>query len=618
MFDYLDSLNDNQFQAVTTDKKKVLVVAGAGSGKTRVLTTRIQYLLDKGAELSDICAFTFTNKAAREMLSRIKSKLGEDINCHIQTFHSYCWSYLRLEEFYPLLGFTKRPMIMFEDQKEETINHILKKYEEDYSDIPFIKAISKIKNGSNIDDISEEDLVIVNTVYEEYQEKLKTSNMVDFDDMIILFIELCKISETFKELVQTKYLLVDECQDTNHTQYELIKLMSEDYGNVFMVGDESQLIYSFRNSSIEILRDFQRNADAVYVLNQNYRCNKAILNAANSLIDYNPDRVKLELFSDIETKYPIVFHQYGTQNDEAFEVANEIKNLIDKKLVEPNDIAVLYRNNNQAYALEHELNKLNIHYTKSGGKQLFSYREIQAIINTYRVLFNPYNIIAFENMFNYPKGCEYVYYKNFIDAYNKQSKDLITFASTFAINKHFQNLGFNLLMLQDEMKLYDNEKFFLRLLEVLGYSRFIKESNKQKPQYTRIMALLDMIKELPKDDLEEAFNQMILENLDKPGKVGISLLTMHRSKGLEFNTVFIIGCNDEIIPGFSKGGEREEQRRTCYVAITRAKERLYISCSQIHFINGMIKKMKPSSFLVEAGIKEASSVHFFGNYWDNK
>lgn len=618
MYDYLDSLNDNQFIAVTTNKKKVLVVAGAGSGKTRVLTSRIQYLLDNGADLSEICAFTFTNKAAREMQSRIKAKLGEDINCHIQTFHSYCWSYIRLEEFYPLLGFTKRPMIMFEDQKEETIKHILKKYEEDYSDIPFIKAISKIKNQSNVDNISEEDLVIVNTVYEEYQQKLKDSNMVDFDDMIIYFIELCKISETFKELVQTKYLLVDECQDTNHTQYELIKLMSEDYGNVFMVGDESQLIYSFRNSSIEILRDFQTNADAVYILNQNYRCNKDILKAANSLIEYNPDRVKLELFSEIETKYPIKFNQYGTQNDEAFEVANQIKYLIDNKLVEPKDIAVLYRNNNQAYALEHELNKLNIHYTKSGGKQLFSYREIQAIINTYRVLFNPYNIIAFENMFNYPKGCEYLYYKNFIDAYNLQSKDLITFASTFAINKHFQNLGFNLLMLQDEMKQLDNEKFFLRLLDVLGYSKFIKESNKQKPQYTRIMALLDMIRELPKDDLEESFNQMILENLDKNGQVGISLLTMHRSKGLEFNTVFIIGCNDEIIPGFSKGAEREEQRRTCYVAFTRAKERLYISCSQIHFVNGKIIKMKPSSFLLEAGIKEASSINFFGTYWYNK
>ena len=618
MFDYLDELNDNQFQAVTTNKQKVLVVAGAGSGKTRVLTTRIQYLLDNGADLTDICAFTFTNKAAREMLSRIKKKLGEDINCHIQTFHSYCWSYIKLDEFYPLLGFTKRPMIMFEDQKEETIKNILKKYEEDYSDIPFIKAISKIKNKSNIDDINEKDLVIVNTVFKEYQEKLKQSNMVDFDDMIILFIELCKISETFRELVQTKYLLIDECQDTNHIQYELIKIMSEDSGNVFMVGDESQLIYSFRNSSIEILKDFQSKADAVYILNQNYRCNKDILAAANSLIEFNPNRLKLELFSDIETKYPIKFNQYGTQNDEAFEVASQIKYLIDNKLVEPKDIAVLYRNNNQVYALEHELNVLNIHYTKSGGKQLFSYREIQAIINTYRVLFNPYNIIAFENMFNYPKGCEYVYYKNFIDAYNLQKKDLITFASTFAINKHFQNLGFNLLMLQDEMKQLNNEEFFIRLLDVLGYSKFIKESNKKKPQYNRIMALLDMIKELPKENIEETFNQMILENLDKSGQVGISLLTMHRSKGLEFNTVFIIGCNEEIIPGFAKGEEREEQRRTCYVAFTRAKERLYISCSQIHFINGMIKKMKPSSFLLEAGIKEASSIDFFGTYWYNK
>ena len=222
-------------------------------------------------------------------------------------------------------------------------------------------------------------------------------------------------------------------------------------------------------------------------------------------------------------------------------------------------------------------------------------------------------------MFNYPKGCEYLYYRQFIDEYHKQSKDLLTFASCYAVNKHFQDLGFNLLMLQDEMKRLNNEEFFLRLLEVLGYSKFIKESNKQKPQYTRIMALLDMIRDLPKEDLEEAFNQMILENLDKIGWNGVSLLTMHRAKGLEFNTVFIIGCNDEILPGFSKKGpELEEQRRCLYVAMTRAKERLFISCSQIHFINGVLRKMKPSSFLLEAGVKEASTIQFFGNYWYNK
>lgn len=619
MFNYLDDLNDNQFQAVTTNKQKVLVMAGAGSGKTRVLTTRIRYLLDNGVDPAEICAFTFTNKAAREMQSRIKQQLGEDFSCHIQTFHSYCWSFIRLDEFYPLLGFSKRPMIMFEDQKQETINHILKKYEEDYSDIPFIKAISKIKNQSKIDDISPKDFMVVNAVYQEYQQKLIESNMVDFDDMIIHFIELCKISEEFKELVQAKHLLVDEFQDTNQTQYDLIKLMSEESGNVFVVGDEQQLIYSFRNSSIEIIRDFREHADAVYILNQNYRCNQDILKLANNLIDYNTNQLKLELFSEIKTKYPVKFNQYGTQNEEAYEVVSKIKYLIDNKLSKPEDIAILYRHNNQAYALEQELNKQSIPYIKSGGKQLFSYREIQAIINTYRVLFNPFNIIAFENMFNYPKGCEYLYYRQFIDEYHKQSKDLITFASCYAVNKHFQDLGFNLLMLQDEMKRLNNEEFFLRLLEVLGYSKFIKESNKQKPQYTRIMALLDMIRDLPKEDLEESFNQMILENLDKIGWNGVSLLTMHRAKGLEFNTVFIIGCNDEILPGFSKKGpELEEQRRCLYVAMTRAKERLFISCSQIHFINGVLRKMKPSSFLLEAGVKEASTIQFFGNYWYNK
>ena len=578
MYEYLDELNDNQFLAVTTDKKKSLVMAGAGSGKTRVLTTRIQYLIDKGVSPSEICAFTFTNKAAREMIVRIKQKLGEDFKCHIQTFHSYCWTFIRLEEFYPLLGFTKRPMIMFEEQKETIIKNILKQYKEDYSNIPFLKAISKIKNKAAIEDIDDKDWMIVNAVYEEYQKKLIQSNMVDFDDMIIHFLELCRISPAFKEMIQTEYLLVDECQDINQTQYELVEVMSETHGNVFMVGDESQLIYSFRNSSISIIRDYRDNADGVYILNQNYRCNKDILNKANKLIDYNPNRLKLELFSEIETIHPVKFNQYGTQTDEAIEVANRIKHLINTKNIKPEDIAVLYRNNNQAYPIEHELNKLGIHYTKSGGKQLFNYREIQAIINTYRLLFNPRNIIAFENMYNYPRVCEHMYFRMFMNEYHKQDKDLITFASTYKENDHFYRLGNSLLQLQQDMKIYNNEDFLQRLLVELGYSKFIKTSESKKPQYTRIMALQDLIKELPKEDLEEAFNQMILENLDKTGKIGVSLLTMHRAKGLEFNTVFIIGCNDEIIPGFSKNEELEEQRRCFYVAITRAKQRLYLSC----------------------------------------
>ena len=619
MYDYLEELNDNQFLAVTTDKKKVLVMAGAGSGKTRVLTTRIQYLIDKGVSPSEICAFTFTNKAAREMIFRIKKKLGEDFKCHIQTFHSYCWTFITLEEFYPLLGFTRRPMIMFEEQKESTINSILKQYKEDYSDIPFHNAISKIKNKSKIEDISDNDWLIVNAVYEEYQKKLMESNMVDFDDMIIHFLKLCKISPAFKQMVQSQYLLVDECQDINQIQYDLIKVLSEESGNVFMLGDENQLIYSFRNSSIELLRDFQKSADQVCILNQNYRCNKNILKIANNLIEYNSDRVKLELYSNLEAKVPIKFNQYGTQTDEAIEVASIIKNLIDTEGLEPEDIAILYRNNNQAAPIELELNKLGIVYSKSGGKQLFNYREIQSIINTYRVLFNPRNIIAFENMYNYPHGCEHMHYRKFMDAYNLQNDDLITFATSYTGFEYFKILGQSLTKLKEEMKAYNNEDFFIRILNELGYTKFIKNSKKQKPQYIRIMALQDLVKVLPKENLEEAFNQMILDNLNKVGKVGVSLLTMHRAKGLEFNTVFIIGCNNDILPGFSRRGpELEEERRTFYVALTRAKERLYLSCSQIHFTNGIIKTMKPSSFLAEAGIKESSSIGFFGNYWYNK
>ena len=393
----------------------------------------------------------------------------------------------------------------------------------------------------------------------------------------------------------------------------------EESGNIFMVGDENQLIYSFRNSSIELLRDFQKSADQVCILNQNYRCNKNILKIANNLIEYNSDRVKLELYSTLEAKVPIKFNQYGTQTDEAIEVASIIKNLIDKEGLEPEDIAILYRNNNQAAPIELELNKLGIIYSKSGGKQLFNYREIQAIINTYRVLFNPRNIIAFENMYNYPHGCEHMHYRKFMDAYNLQDGDLITFASSYTGFEYFKILGQSLTKLKEEMNTYNNEDFFIKILNELGYTKFIKNSKKQKPQYTRIMALQDLVKVLPKENLEEAFNQMILDNLNKVGKVGVSLLTMHRAKGLEFNTVFIIGCNNDILPGFSRRGpELEEERRTFYVALTRAKERLYLSCSQIHFTNGIIKTMKPSSFLAEAGIKESSSIEFFGNYWYNK
>lgn len=620
MQDYLDELNDNQFIAVTSNEKKILVMAGAGSGKTKVLTTRIKYLLDINVSPGEIAAFTFTNKAAREMQHRLESMLKKDnLNVTtpvISTFHSFCYSYLRDPYFYQELGFIKPPEVITDTDKSNLIKEILSNYQSDYSNIPFVKAISQIKNKTKITDVLEKDLPTLNAIYHEYQKRLLISNSIDFDDMIPLFIKLCD-NKDIRETVQIKYVLVDECQDTNQIQYELVNILSEKNQNVFFVGDEDQLIYSFRSSDILILKDFQTKANQVVILNQNYRCNQDILSHANKLIEYNPDRLKKRLFSNIKPLKNVEFREFSSSNDEASEVAKKIKDFI-KEGINPKDIAVLYRNNNQAFGIEKELNALKIPYTLYGGKPFFEYKEIKSIIYTYRLLFNPRNEIAFYNMYMQNTRIEAYEYKAFIDDYHNQNEDIITFAASYALDSKIQNLGYNLLILKDLMFKIDPNSFFMELLKYMGYNKFIKESNKQKPQYERIMALKEMISDLKFNELEDSFNQMILENININHNNTVSLLTIHKAKGLEFEVVFVIGFNEGILPGYkSKGRDLEEERRLAYVAMTRAKNCLYLYCSIIHFINGNIANMKPSSFLVEAGIKESNVMEFFGNYWYN-
>ena len=618
MQEYLKTLNENQYKAVTSLKPKILVMAGAGSGKTKVLTTRIKYLLDIGTSPSEICAFTFTNKAAREMKWRLEQMIKAD-NVEtptISTFHSFCYSFVCLPEFFYNLGFTQRPSIVEDSTKSEIIRDILSKYEDDYSNIPFVKAISQIKNKAKVTDVSPKDLTILNTVYHQYQERLISSNMIDYDDMIPLFIKLCD-DKMFRDLVQTKYVLVDESQDTNQIQYELVKLLSERFGNLFFVGDSDQLIYSFRSSDIEILNDFQNNCDEIIILNQNYRCNQDILKYANTLIDYNSNRIKKELFSEIETLKKVEFRQFASTSEEAMTVAYKIKALI-KEGMNPKDIGILYRNNNQSFLIEKELNNLEIPYTLYGGKPFFEYKEIRTIVYTYRLLFNPKNEIAFEHIYNAAASIEAFEYGAFIDDYHKQSLDIIRFASGYGLNPKFQKLGFKLLMLQDQLTQLSPLDFFMELLQVLHFNKYLKTSNQQKPQYARIMALRDMIQELKPTELEESFNQMILDNFKTNPNNTVSLLTIHKSKGLEFEVVFVIGFNEGILPGYNKvGADLEEERRVGYVALTRAKQQLYLYCSIIHFINGNLAKLKPSSFLIEAGIKEANTKSFFGNYGYN-
>lgn len=621
MYDYLKDLNENQMKAVLTTNKKVLVMAGAGSGKTKVLTTRINYLIDEAVPEREICAFTFTNKAAKEMKWRLQTMLKRETAATISTFHSFCYSFLMEGMFYAKLGFSNKPSIIFDEDKSKIIGEILKKYNKDYSNIPFVSAISKIKNKAKITNLDREDMFILNSVYYEYQEHLRNSNSIDFDDMIPLVIELARIDDEFKRIIQCEYLLVDECQDTNQIQYELIKLMSEEYGNVFMVGDEDQLIYTFRNSDISIIKDFESNADEVIILNQNYRCNKTILELANSLIQYNPNRISKVLTSDIEPVVKVEFKEWASQMDEAEGVAKKIHELVKKHGIEYKDIAILYRNNNQSFVIEKELNKRKIPYDVFGGKPFFDYKDIKSVINTYRLIMDPRNEIAFANIYNQPAPLiEGVEYSKFIEHYRQNRRlNLIDFACNYGLNTEFQNLGMQLMKLRDLFKVMNNEDFYMELLQVLKYNKYLKESNQQKSQYTRLMAFKEMIRDLPKDEFQDSFNAMLLDNKDFKANNSVSLLTMHRAKGLEFQVVFIVGFNDGIIPGYvRRPSDLEEERRLGYVAITRAKQYLFLYCSIVHYINGNITKMRPSIFIQEAGIEQSPAAKFFSGYAYNK
>lgn len=609
----LNKLNPMQQKAVFTNKNKVLVMSGAGAGKTRVLTNRIAYLISQGVSESEIVAFTFTNKAAREMKARLNLLLGKETSAFIGTFHSFCYQSIKELGNYTKLGFKKSPEIISEYDKGKLIKELLSKYNKDYSNQEFVSSISKIKNGVK-PNLSTNDQYILNAVYQEYQARLKESSMMDFDDMVPLFLKLMDIDkEYFINVCSFKYVLVDECQDTNKIQYDLIQKVSELYHNIFMVGDEDQLIYSFRSSDIEILKDFETKADEIIILNENYRCNKEIIKLANKLISNNKTRLNKELVSNIEPKRKVVFKEFDSAYLEAVDVVNKIKMLhLDKE--EYKDMAILYRNNVQMYTLEKVLTKEKIPYTVYGGKPFFEYADIRIIINMYRFIYNPYNLIAFEDVYNKPTPIiEWYQMKPVLEEYRKQKEDIPTFLIK-QDNVVLKKLGEKYLKLIEAINTLEPERFFMLLLDTLHYSKYLKDSKTQKPECLRLMQLKDMITDLSKEEVKEFFNSLMIENKDMIKPQGVSLMTIHKSKGLEFNTVFIVGCNDGIIPSTSKV-DLEEDRRVFYVAMTRARQNLFLYSSAYHYVNGKTMKYKPSQFIKEIGLYEDDD--FFGNYGYN-
>ncbi len=576
-----EELNDKQKQAVFTASHKVLVMAGAGTGKTKVLTNRIMKLLEDGINPNTIIAFTFTNKASKEMKERIK-KVSTFEN--VYTFHAFCYECIK--DFYYLLGFNEIPSIIDDSDKVKIIRDILIELGIDSNTSCYLEYISKIKNHSLDNTVKNYKTII--KVFELYQKELKKYSYIDFDDMVYLIVENFKtIYENSIYIQNIKYILVDECQDTNPIQYELIIKLTYNNSYVFMVGDEDQLIYSFRNSNIAILRDFKDKCDEIIILNENYRCSKNILDAANNLISHNTNRTNKELYSNIDSPYPIKIHEFASDLEEAKGVVGLINNL-NQKGFNYEDIAVLYRNNNQSYIIEKELYQNNIPYAIFGNKPIYKYKEIKQLLSAYRLLDNPNDLIAFINILNLDQQVIDIFKRD----YKKTLLDLLDFSVAYK-NKSISQVSKKIKELISIRFNLTNNQLFDKVLEIINIKEDINNSKTKNEIWERIMFFKSLI--IESNDYKEFLNNIYLESDDKKAN-GVNLLTIHKAKGLEFKVVFIIGCNEGILP--MKNADIEEERRLMYVAITRTKEYAFLSSIE-SIIDTYKKRINKSVFIIE-------------------
>lgn len=582
--EYLEKLNPEQYQAVTTKSKKVLVIAGAGSGKTRVLTNRIQYLLDNGVSKNEIVAFTFTNRAAMEMKYRLEKYEFKNIH----TFHSYCYQILQFAK--DEIGFQKFDKIelAFEEYELELLNKITKELNVKINPKSLMQYISKRKNNLKYEFKSVDEARIYNQVYFKFQEYLMNKGKIDFDDMISLVVNNFD-NISFKDAIldECKYVLVDEFQDTNQIQFDLVKKLSSKYNNLFCVGDQNQLIYSFRSSDIKIINDFKEEADETIYLNKNYRSASNILESSNSLIKHNHN-LEGNIYSDIPPKFKVTYHELPDTSYQAWDVTNIIKNLIDKGGYRPNEIAVLFRNNYQSTEIEFELRKNKIPYTLYGKMKFFKFEATKRMIALYQFLDNPEDYILFRQAVLIDQQL----FDNMVEKYESNNIKLLDLIIKLN-NDKLSSLATKIKDLINNRNQYDKSRLYEYMMTLL----FDELTDKQQ-EYLR--ALKDIIVNSESNKESEILDDLLLNEGENKDEMGVNLMTIHKAKGLEFKCVFIISVNDGIIPANLKNEKDiKEERRILYVAMTRAKEYLYLSSSNYHIINGLRKRLNPSVFISE-------------------
>ncbi len=636
--DYLAGLNPSQRGAVEQTQGPVMIVAGAGSGKTRVITYRVAHLIRQGVDPFNILVLTFTNKAAKEMRERIMKVVGSEAkNIWMGTFHSVFARILRSEA--ELIGYPRNFTIYDTDDTKSLLRAILREMNLDdklYNANHVYGRISSAKNNlispqeyNKNEAIMAEDRANgrpqLGEIYMTYAQRCYRAGAMDFDDLLFKTnVLLNKHPDTLhKYQHQFKYLMVDEYQDTNFSQYLIVKRLAAVHENICVVGDDAQSIYAFRGANIQNILNFQKDYPDVQVfkLEQNYRSTKMIVNAANSIIANNKNQLEKNVFSDNEDGEKIKVSRAFSDNEEGKIVAEAIMQEKALKSLVYKDFAILYRTNAQSRSLEEALRKLNVPYKLYGGTSFYQRKEIKDLISYFRLTFNPNDEEALKRVINYPRrGIGDTTIEKLMvaaDQNNYRLWDVLANAGSILDGRSATAVVNFATMIQSFQAVAKNQSAFDTAMHIAQHSGLLKSLYEDKSveglsRYENIQELLNGIKEFSeREDLEEKGLDIFLQDValltnddkDKdPNADTVSLMTIHASKGLEFNTVFIVGMEENLFPSqlsLNSRSELEEERRLFYVAVTRAEKKLHISYATSRYRWGSLNNCEPSRFLDE-------------------
>ena len=625
-------LNPQQAEAVINTEGPMLIMAGAGSGKTKVLTCRVANLLQKGVRPYRILAITFTNKAAAEMRERVNNMSGPAAkDVWLFTFHAFCARFLRME-IDKLPGYGGNFAIYDTADSQNLIKQILKEMNLDDKRFQPSGILSRISNAKNAlqdaaafarqaGDFYEQKVA---DIYSRYEQKLQLNNALDFDDLLMLSIKLLQENKEVREKYQDRfdYLLVDEYQDTNHAQYLLTRFLAAKHRNICVVGDADQSIYGWRGADIQNILDFEKDyPDAkVIKLEQNYRSTQIILDAANAVIENNTGRKPKNLWTENKSGADIIYFQAVDERDEARFVIEQLQNLQRTENKKLGDMAILYRTNTQSRIFEEMLIKSGISYNMVGGLKFYERKEIKDIIAYLRVIFNPADSLSLLRIINVPKrgigDASLAKIQAYAAANNVSLFEAVSNAAAIdGLSSRFVSklddlagIIFELMNLANEAPVED---LIDRVLRDTGYLEELE--NERTPQaQSRIDNLHELISVAQEFAASEEENNLenflahvaLVSDIDDTelGEDAITLMTLHSSKGLEFPVVFLVGMEEGLFPHartLMDETEIEEERRLCYVGITRAKEKLFLSSTKMRTIYGNTVTYPPSRFLQE-------------------